>query len=54
MKLHDKPIRLGKIERQTYSRETLARPPCKEFESARIPEEKHSVCYNCGWLRKRH
>lgn len=47
-------MRLTKIERQTYSRETLKRGPCAKFESAQLPEQGDSVCINCGWLRKRH
>jgi hypothetical protein len=28
--------------------------PCDKFESCQIPEEKTSVCFNCGFLRKEH
>lgn len=54
MKLRGKPIRLTKVERQTYGRDTLSRKPCAKFDSAQIPEEKQSVCVRCGWMRKRH
>jgi hypothetical protein len=47
-------MRLTRIERQTYGRDTLSRKICAKFDSAQIPEEKHSVCFNCGWMRKRH
>lgn len=47
-------MRLTKIERQTYSRETLEREPCAEFESAQIPQQSNSVCVNCGYFRSRH
>lgn len=28
--------------------------PCLEWESAQEPEQKHSVCFRCGWEHSYH
>lgn len=28
--------------------------PCKAWDSSQIPEEKSSVCFNCGWTKRNH
>lgn len=28
--------------------------PCDAWESCQVPEEKSSVCFHCGWLKKHH
>ena len=28
--------------------------PCSKYEPCQEPEEKSTVCYNCGFLRKEH